>query len=265
MMPLPTTTVHSGNQSPERGGAPPASLPAEPGWALFLDLDGTLCGYELDPDQVELDAAQREVLGLLSRRTGGAVCILSGRSSGDLQQRLDGLPIVWRGDHGHDGETLTDAVAQALGAAAHELAELAARHPGAWLERKPAACALHYRATPHSAESLIRALRPLADRWPELRLLEGQCVLELLPARASKGAALRQLMARPPFAGRVPVVAGDDVTDEDAFVAALGLGGFGIAVGPRPSVAARFHLADTAALNSWLRGLAYPAAEQVDA
>jgi trehalose 6-phosphate phosphatase len=124
---------------------------------------------------------------------------------------------------------------------------------------------LHYRATPHSAESLIRAARPLSDRWPELRLLEGQCVLELVPARASKGTVLRQLMLHPPFAGRVPVMAGDDVTDEDAFVAALALGGFGIAVGPRPSAAARYRLADCAALNAWLRGLAYPTPENVDA
>jgi trehalose 6-phosphate phosphatase len=58
------------------------------------------------------------------------------------------------------------------------------------------------------------------------------------------------------FSGRVPVAIGDDVTDEDAFVAAASLGGFGIAVGPRPSNAARFRMADTHAVNAWLASLA---------
>lgn len=240
-------------------------MPAVPGWALFLDLDGTLCGYELDPTDVALDAAQREVLRILALRTGGALCVLSGRTSADLDRLLDGLPIERRGDHGHDAAPLPDATARALHEAAVGMRALAAAHEGTWLERKPAACALHYRAAPSSAERLTQEVRRLAEQWPQLRLLEGRCVLELLPTDAGKGRALRALMARPPFAGRVPVAAGDDVTDEDAFIAARALGGFGVAVGPRPSAAASYRLADSAALNAWLRGLASPTAERIDA
>ena len=38
------------------------------------------------------------------------------------------------------------------------------------------------------------------------------------------------LMETPPFAGRVPVFVGDDVTDEDGIAMARGLGGFGLRV-----------------------------------
>ncbi len=57
-------------------------------------------------------------------------------------------------------------------------------------------------------------------------------VAELRPAGADKGAALRRLMAEPPFAGARPVFVGDDLTDEHAFEAAAALGGEGVLVGP---------------------------------
>jgi len=38
-------------------------------------------------------------------------------------------------------------------------------------------------------------------------------------------------MEAPPFAGRIPVAIGDDVTDEDAIAAARARGGFGLRVG----------------------------------
>jgi len=47
---------------------------------------------------------------------------------------------------------------------------------------------------------------------------------EVRPRGADKGRAVYRLMARPPFAGRVPVYVGDDVTDEDGMRAARQLG-----------------------------------------
>ena len=56
-------------------------------------------------------------------------------------------------------------------------------------------------------------------------------VVEVKPAAAHKGAALRRLAAAPPFAGRRPLMIGDDTTDEDAIAAAQDLGGLGVKVG----------------------------------
>jgi len=55
----------------------------------------------------------------------------------------------------------------------------------------------------------------------------------------------------PPFAGRRPVMLGDDTTDEDAIAAALALGGIGVKVGPGPS-AARLRAPDPAAVRAWI-------------
>ena len=76
-------------------------------------------------------------------------------------------------------------------------------------------------------------------------------VVEVKPATAHKGEALRRLSGMPPFAGRRPLMLGDDTTDEDAFAAAAALGGLAVKVGPGAS-AARLRAADPAAVRAWL-------------
>jgi trehalose 6-phosphate phosphatase len=64
------------------------------------------------------------------------------------------------------------------------------------------------------------------------------------------------MMAEPTFAGARPLFVGDDLTDEDAFVAAAELGGGGILVGPPRETAARWRLDGVAAVAAWLEGAA---------
>jgi trehalose 6-phosphate phosphatase len=232
-------------------------LPPNAGWALFLDLDGTLCGYRDDPDDVALTPRLRGLLDRLAQRLQGAVCILSGRSAADLDRLLAGLPLARIAEHGGAGTALRNADYRAqLDAVEAALRTIAAANPGAWVERKPSSCVLHYRAAADRAECLDRVVSPLLPAHPELRLLRGLFVYEFAARGSDKGTALTAQMQCAPFAGRVPVAVGDDVTDEDAFAAAAALQGFGIAVGPRISATARFRLADADAVADWIAGLA---------
>jgi trehalose 6-phosphate phosphatase len=236
---------------------PPRRLPSAVDWALFLDFDGTLCAYRDDPARVALDQPQRALLLHLLQRLGGAVCVLSGRSAADLERIFGDLPLARVAEHGSDPLALRDAgfLAQLVGAES-ALLKISNDHPGTWVERKPSSCALHYRRVPEHAERLRTAVAPLAQALDRMRLLDGHCVFEFTTRERSKGSALAARMQLAPFAGRQPVAVGDDVTDEDAFISANDFGGFGVAVGARPSAAARFHLDDSAAVTQWLAALA---------
>ena len=77
-------------------------------------------------------------------------------------------------------------------------------------------------------------------------------MIELRAGGHDKGSGIATLMAEPPFAGTVPVFAGDDLTDEAGFVAVAKLNGIGVLVGPERPTAARYRLPDVASVRSWL-------------
>ncbi len=54
-------------------------------------------------------------------------------------------------------------------------------------------------------------------------MLEGKQLVEIRPDGRDKGTAILDFMQEPPFAGRMPVFVGDDLTDEDGFAAVASL------------------------------------------
>ena len=84
-----------------------------------------------------------------------------------------------------------------------------------------------------------------------VELLRGKCVLEVKPRGIHKGQAIADFMTQAPFAGRIPVFVGDDVTDEAGFAAVQALGGWGIKVGEGPTMA-QHRCMTPAALRGWL-------------
>jgi len=77
-------------------------------------------------------------------------------------------------------------------------------------------------------------------------------VVEAKPLAANKGYALKHVMREAPFEGRLPIMVGDDTTDEDAFLVAQGLGGIGIKVG-EGETRAHFRLSCPYAVSDWLK------------
>jgi len=67
-----------------------------------------------------------------------------------------------------------------------------------------------------------------------------------------KGTAVEQFMNTALFKGRRPVFLGDDVTDEDGFRAVRAAGGLAVAVGPRATQQADYHLATPTEVRDWL-------------
>lgn len=228
-----------------------------PDEALFLDFDGCLVDIAPTPDAVRVAPELRARLVRLHARQGGAVALISGRDVASLRGHLVDFPGMIAGSHGSELspepgriDTLHGASvdAPALHAEAHARA---AAHPGLLVEEKPHGVALHYRAAPELAETVARIMDDLARDNPQLVLQPAKMAIELRPAGGGKDGALAHLMGLAPFAGRLPVFAGDDTTDEPAMAEAQSRGGYAIKVGPGPTLA-RHRLPDPAALARWL-------------
>jgi trehalose 6-phosphate phosphatase len=236
--------------------SPPSLLATDD--CLFLDLDGTLLHLRDDPATIPADAALLRLLEHCAARLGGALAIISGRPIADLDACFEPLRFAVAGIHGAerrraDGTTITAlaAHAAALRSAAQQLANAMAHMPQTLLEDKGSSIALHWRRAPRFEAPLRELAQSVLEQLgPDYRLLEGNCVVELLPRTTNKGEAVRAFLDESPFRGRKPVYVGDDVTDLPGFAAARAAGGYGIAVGDR--VASDYHFDDVNAVREWL-------------
>lgn len=212
--------------------------------ALYLDFDGTLVAIAPRPDAVVVPTGLPDLLDRLARRLGGALAVVSGRPVAELDGFLAPSRLPSAGVHGLEWRLSgRDRVEQAippagLAAVRDALAAAPIAEGGVRIEDKGLSIALHYREAPNREPALADLAERLVAAHPDLALLAGKMVFEIKPAGISKASAVRRFQAAHPFAGRMPVVIGDDVTDEDAIRAAVEEGGFGIKVGAGDSLAA---------------------------
>jgi trehalose 6-phosphate phosphatase len=227
-------------------------------WALFLDLDGTLVEIAATPDAVLVSSRLLRVLRALHERLDRAVALVSGRSIAEVD-RLLGLPgLAVAGIHGSERRDATGRVHRASASpviddARRTLAAFAMRHSGLLLEDKGNALALHFRRAPGMEPAARAAVaQALAASGPGFEVQAGKSVLEIKPTGASKGRAIEQFMAEPPFAGRVPAFVGDDLTDEAGFDVVNRMDGCSVRVGDGGGSCARWSLPDVAHVLDWL-------------
>jgi trehalose 6-phosphate phosphatase len=232
--------------------------------ALFLDVDGTLADFHMQPTAVRVSADVKAAIRLWDRVLSGAVALVSGRTLSDLEIMFDPLFVSAAGTHGAEMRLADDSsqrnrsVSHGL---SHQVANLtAALQPmvaltnGLVLETKPMALTLHYRATPEHAALCWQAATALVAQYPNFEVRHGKMIVEIVPAASDKGTAVRAFMAQVPFAGRVPIFVGDDVADEAGFRVAQDLGGIGIRIidAPQTPTCAIYRVASNRIIRDWL-------------
>jgi trehalose 6-phosphate phosphatase len=239
------------------------TLPAaSKNWALFLDIDGTLLDLAPTPDAVVVPPGLLQVLENLAEVLDGAAAFVSGRPI----EWIDRLfrPLSWpvAGQHGaeirltrHDPVQSTVEVPDLSKLRVHTAA-IAAAIPGVLVEDKSFGVALHYRNAPERGAELRERLEGLLrEMKSDLQLLRGKMVFEIKAVSAWKERAVEIFMEVEPFRGRLPVVIGDDTTDEGAFRAAKRRGGYAIQVGPGESPVASCFVPNPSAVREWLAHL----------
>lgn len=205
--------------------------------ALLLDVDGTLIDIGPTPHEVRVSEDLCRSLERLLAVTGGALALVSGRPIADLDRLFAPLKLPAIGGHGAEmrarGTEIINAATPLPQDLRRHLAEAATPDSAIVVEDKGYSLALHYRQAPQHEDRLRAHIAAGRAAYPgeATEVLPGKAMLEVKRPHVSKGDGVRELMNHPPFAGRMPVFIGDDVTDESVFAVLPDLGGKGFSVG----------------------------------
>jgi trehalose 6-phosphate synthase/phosphatase len=192
---------------------------------IFLDYDGTLVNYEFIPKNAKLSEQINEILIKLIDKPNVKVVIISGRGYRDIDKLLIHLPIDIVAEHG--------AMMKVNGVWKNQINidddwkkgvidifnKIILKCPGSYIEEKRFSLTWHYRNTDqqsgytHSRE-LIRLLEK-AVHSGNLRILDGNMVVEVLTNENGKGKAVKKLIEAANYDFILSV--GDDATDEEMF------------------------------------------------
>ena len=239
---------------------------------LLLDYDGTLAPFSVGRDEAIPYPGVRQALSSILRTGRTRLVIVTGRMLTGLMKLLDmdPLPEIWA-TYGWERRT-TDGRYQLapVPQTAREGLEQALQGAGeagldSQSEVKPASVALHWRGlTTAEADSMnqwaVATWGPLTQSHG-LVLHDFDGGVELRVPGRDKGTAVQTVLAESP-ANAVVAYLGDDLTDEDAFLA-LPPDGLGVLVRPefRPTAASAW-IRSPEGLLSFLKRWRYASGEE---
>ena len=213
------------------------ALPDPKDAVLLLDFDGTLVEIADRPMEIDVNDRVRGVLSRAIERLDGRVGLVSGRRIDDLEHFLPEFAGPLIGTHG--AETRLDGTRAFVADFDEEtirrlqrlVEDFGALRPEFLVEMKPTGVVLHYRQAEEHAGLALRFMESLAAAADGFRLQPALMAYELKPETVGKDVAIRRLLERPEFAGKTPIFAGDDLTDEPAIELVQEQGGVAIKIG----------------------------------
>lgn len=201
---------------------------------LMLDYDGTLAPIRSSPERAKLSAGMLNLLDRLGRSPDIILAVISGRNLKNLKEMVPVRGIYFAGCHGLEisGPGIKFLHPKAK-AAIPNLTKLdkefwggVSKIPGILIENKGLSLAVHFRnVAPANLPSLKREIGRLRKKYPVLLCQTGRKVCDFRPdIDWDKGKAVRLLLNKLKNKKPFPIYIGDDITDEDAFMALRGIG-----------------------------------------
>ncbi|MDB4291408.1 bifunctional alpha,alpha-trehalose-phosphate synthase (UDP-forming)/trehalose-phosphatase [Cyclobacteriaceae bacterium] len=196
---------------------------------IFLDYDGTLVGFNENPDDSKPDQELIEILERLTKDKKNHIVIISGRGRQFLEEWMKPYSLdivaehgVWIKRMGKPFKTFIKINASWKKETLSLLERYVNRTPGSFVEAKDYSLVWHYRKVETGlgevrTRELTSHLKYMTAN-ENLEVLEGDMIVEIKNSEINKGKAAQKLMEIYPEADFL-LALGDDFTDEDTFKA----------------------------------------------
>lgn len=193
---------------------------------LFLDYDGTLAGFHVDPQKASPDKELYQLLDALSAMENTDLYLVSGRDKKTfakwfLHKKYNMIVEhgVWISQNGEDFRMLENVKNDWMEKIRPVLESFVDRTPGSFIEEKDYSLAWHYRKTDPDfgnlrANELNTVLTSLIAN-DDLSVLNGNKVMEIKSSNVNKGRATVRILGEDNYDFVFAI--GDDWTDELMF------------------------------------------------
>lgn len=208
---------------------------------LFLDYDGTLTPIVSKPRLAKLSTSRRAILKKLARNKDIKIAIVTGRSQKDVKSMVKISGIHYVGNHGFQIDKWVHPKARSAKKYIKKILSVLKKRlqkiKGVIFEDKGFTASIHYRLVKSSSsgrevisnvDRVFEIFKEVVDpylRTNKIKVTYGKKVFEIRPSVSwDKGKAVLQLLNKKTNIKYFPIYIGDDVTDEDAFIALRGRG-----------------------------------------
>lgn len=240
-------------------------LSHQQGYCLFLDIDGTLADFTLNPKDSVIPTSTLTLLQKIQTH-GVKIAAVTGRSLAEAKQMLfpltlpiaatHGLEIAFDDSSDYNETNVVSVNIMELAVITESIIQSCIPFDDFIVENKPYSVALHFRKNPALADAAYTIMVETLKNHDNWTLKSGKYVWEVVPKGANKGSAILALLKKMQSNKSVfPIFIGDDITDEAGFMAVQGdsksledesqlIKGMGIKVGCEPT-SANYYVHDT--------------------
>ena len=193
---------------------------------FFIDYDGTLTGFKIDPQKASPDKSLFKLLDQLNEKEGNDIYLISGRDKETfgrwfLPKKYNMIAEhgVWISENGEEFRMLENVNKDWMEKIYPVLESFVDRTPGSFIEEKNYSLAWHYRNTDpdfgaNRAAELNTVLTSLIGN-DDISVLNGNKVMEIKSSNVNKGRAAMRVLTQKDYDFIFAI--GDDWTDEFMF------------------------------------------------
>lgn len=212
------------------------NLSLDKNYCLFLDIDGTLAPFQINPEHSFIPNTTLEIIKKITKLNIPVIAV-TGRDVDTASKLLHPIEVPIAGLHGLDiyfdsGNYIRPDLSNInFKKLKKDIMKSCEKYPELLIEDKGYSIALHYRKNPNLENNTINIMQQINLNYPQLKINRGKFVIELIPNQADKGRAIETILNHLDLPAVLPIFIGDDLTDESGFTYINQQSGLSIKVG----------------------------------